>query len=108
MKGSSPILSFQGLTYWIGTVSGKRFAAFDPKLFDEYPNSLTLLSYGDGLLADILGVVEPPADGRSAGSLARCSANGHWNAAGYFGLSDQSVVPTFGEAAHSDEWPFDG
>ena len=89
-----PKLSGAHLLDWHGEW---KEVTFDPKLFDEYPNSLTLLSYGDGLLAEILGVVEPPADGRDAGSLARCSANGHWNAAGYFSLSDQSVVPTFGK-----------
>ena len=89
-----PKLSGAHLLDWHGEW---REVTFDPDLFDEYPNSLTLLSYGDGLLADILGVVEPPADGHDAGSLARCSANGHWNAAGYFGLSDHAVVPTFGK-----------
>lgn len=70
---------------------------FDPPLFDEHPNSLTLLSYGDGLLTEILGVVEPPLDGHDAGSLARCSATGNWTATAYFGLRDHNVVPSFGK-----------
>jgi hypothetical protein len=71
-----------------------REVTFDPRLFDEHPNTLTLLSYGDGLLAELLDVVEPPTDGRATGFLARCTAAGVWKANGYYGLSDQAAVPT--------------
>ncbi len=67
---------------------------FNPKLFDEHPNTLTLLSYGSDLLADVLGMVEPPHEGRDAGMLARCSQGGNLPAVGYYRLSDGSQIPS--------------
>lgn len=67
---------------------------FNPKLFDEHPNTLTLLSYGSDLLADVLGMVEPPQEGNDAGMLARCSQDGNLPAVGYYRLSDGSQVPS--------------
>ena len=72
---------------------------FNPQLFDEHPNTLTLLSYGNDLLADVLGVVEPPQDGHDAGLLARCSQNGHLPAVGYYRLSDGGRVSSLAKLA---------
>jgi hypothetical protein len=33
---------------------------FDANLFDEHPNTLKLMTYGSGLLEEVLAVVEPP------------------------------------------------
>ena len=63
-------------------------------MFDEHPNTLTLLSYGSDLLADVLGMVEPPLEGHDAGMLARCSQDGNLPAVGYYRLSDGSQVPS--------------
>ncbi|MBX3412594.1 MAG: DEAD/DEAH box helicase family protein [Pirellulales bacterium] len=70
-----------------------REVTFDPRLFDEHPSTLALLSYGEELLADLLDVVELPTDGRADGMLARCTASGAWKANGYYSLSDQASVP---------------
>jgi hypothetical protein len=67
---------------------------FSAKLFDEHPNTLKLLSYGSGLLEDVLSVVESPHDDRRNGVIARCSVDGAWSASGYFRLNDASAVPT--------------
>ena len=67
---------------------------FNPKLFDEHPNSLTLLSYGSELLGDILDVVESPMDGCDVGSIARCSQDGQTASVGYYRLGDSGQVPS--------------
>jgi superfamily II DNA or RNA helicase len=72
---------------------------FDPKVFDEHPSTLTLLSYGSDLLAELLGVVEPPQDRHDTGILARCSGDGRSPAVGYYGLGDGGQVPTLAKLA---------
>ena len=67
---------------------------FNPKLFDEHPNTLTLLSYGSDLLADVLSVVEPPQDRNETGILARCSQDDHLSAVAYYNLGDGGQVAT--------------
>jgi SNF2 family DNA or RNA helicase len=65
---------------------------FKTKVFDEHPNTLALLSYGSDLLADVLGVVDPPQDRQHTGILARCSEDGHSPAVGYYSLVDNGAV----------------
>lgn len=67
---------------------------FDPQLFDEHPNTLKLLSYGSGLLEDVLSVVEPPQDNHDSGVIVRCSLDGAWSASGFYRLSDKSLIPS--------------
>jgi SNF2 family DNA or RNA helicase len=67
---------------------------FNPKVFDEHPNTLTLLSYGSDLLADLLGVIEPPLDRNETGILARCSQDDHLSAVAYYSLGDGGQVAT--------------
>jgi SNF2 family DNA or RNA helicase len=71
-----------------------REVTFEPRLFDEHPNTLTLLSYGTELLADMLSVVDPPRENHDTGILARCSQDGHVSAVGYFRAKDISSVPS--------------
>jgi SNF2 family DNA or RNA helicase len=67
-----------------------RDVTFDLKQFDEHPNTLTLLSYGNELLPEVLGVVEPPQDARDSAVLGRCSLP--QVAVGYFGLPVTSII----------------
>ena len=67
-----------------------REVTFDLKLFDEHPNTLTLLSYGNDLLQEILGVVEQPHVAKDAGVVARCSLRKV--AVGYYGPSIVAVT----------------
>jgi SNF2 family DNA or RNA helicase len=60
-----------------------REVTFDLKLFDEHPNTLTLLSYGSDLLHEVLDVVEQPHEAKDAGVVARCSLR--QVAVGYYG-----------------------
>lgn len=71
-----------------------REVTFDPAVFDEHPNSLTLLSYGSGLLEELLDVVEAPQADRSGGVVARCCVDGQCSAASFFRLSDLSLIPS--------------
>jgi hypothetical protein len=65
---------------------------FDPHLFDEHPNTLTLLSYGDSLLDDVLNVVNAPRVGESIGAVARCATVGGRTASQYFELQNQTPL----------------
>ena len=71
-----------------------REVTFDLELFDEHPNSLTLLSYGNELLKDLLRVVEPPHEEQNSGVVARCSLA--QIAVGYYGLPDGAVIVALG------------
>jgi len=69
-----------------------REVTFDPMLFDEHPNTLKLMSYGEELLTDILAVVEPPAQSRDFGIVARCSQDGPVSAVGFYRAKDLSTI----------------
>lgn len=71
-----------------------REVTFDPALFDEHPNSLTLLSYGSDLLGELLDVVDAPQADRGGGVVARCCVAGQCSAASFFRLRDLSLIPS--------------
>ena len=58
---------------------------FNPELFDDHPNTLTLLSFGSELLDEILESVEPPTTAESDGLLARCHVGAPVPLVGYYG-----------------------
>lgn len=70
---------------------------FNPDLFDEHPNTLRLLTYGSGLLEEVLQAVEPPTDSAAAGALVRCSQAAPWPLVGFYGAGDGSPVRTLTE-----------
>jgi len=72
-----------------------REVTFDLALFDEHPNTLTLLSYGNELLQDILGVIEVPHEDNDSGVIARCSLHG--GAVGYCRLPDGDTISSIGQ-----------
>jgi superfamily II DNA or RNA helicase len=86
-----PTLPGAHLLDWHG---GWQEVTFSPGLFDEHPNTLKLMSYGDALLADILGVVDPPQDDHDAGVVARCAMQGDSPALGYYRTRDTTPVPS--------------
>jgi hypothetical protein len=74
-----PTISGAHLLDWHGHW---RDVTFDLTVFDDHPNTVALLSYGNQLLHDVLAVAEKPY-GADPGVVARCSlAN---IAAGYYG-----------------------
>ena len=93
---SSRIRRWQGahLLDWHGSWQE---VTFNPRLFDEHPNTLKLLSYGSGLLEDVLSIVESPTEDRERGVIARCTVDGRASASGYFRLSDASGIASLGE-----------
>ena len=58
---------------------------FNPELFDDHPNTLTLLSFGSELLDEVLEAVEPPTTAKSDGLLARCQVGAPVPLVAYYG-----------------------
>ncbi len=67
---------------------GYEAVTFNPALFDQHPNTLRLLTYGGGLLEEILQAVEPPADGAAGGEVVRCSQAAPWPLTGFYASVD--------------------
>ena len=65
---------------------------FNPDLFDRHPNTLQLLTYGGGLLEEILQSVEPPADGVAGGEAARCAHASPWPLVGFYKTADSCPI----------------
>ena len=89
------------LLSWEGEDIG---VTFDPVLFDRFPTSLRMLSFGDEILGKLLqNVIDPvPADG--PGRIVRCAIKqGGYEQRGYFAIRDASVleVSTFGSLQES-------
>ena len=70
---------------------------FDPRSYDEHPNTLKLLSYGSGLLEEVLNVKEPPADNAQTGVIGRCSLAAAWPVTAYYNIDDVGQVPTLAQ-----------
>jgi len=79
---------------WEGEEVG---VTFDPALFDRFPASLRLLSFGDEILGKLLEEVDDPVAVAGAGRILRCAAKGEQEQRGYFGVREGRVaeVPTF-------------
>ncbi len=72
------------------TGSGNTIVTFDPDVFDRYPNSVHLLSFGNPLLEQLLGhVPEPSYDGRQ--SILRVSTNDPVPLVAYYALNQQEL-----------------
>ena len=70
---------------------------FNPDLFDKHPNTLQLLTYGGGLLEQVLQAVDPPIDGADRGEIVRCSQTAPWPMVGFFGVADGQTVRSLSE-----------
>ena len=70
---------------------------FDPELFDEHPNTLQLLTYGGGLLEEILQTVEPPQHGAALTELVRCSLDVPWPLVSFYEPQNGRSVRTLAE-----------
>jgi len=68
---------------------------FDPTQFDEHPNTLQLLSFGNRLLGEVLGVLDSPATTYLASTVGRCRLTTASLATGYFSLANDDSIPTF-------------
>lgn len=76
---------------------GYQAVTFNPQLFDQHPNTLQLLTYGGGLLEEILQSVEPPLDGKASGEIARCSQATPWPLVGFYGAADSCPIRSLAE-----------
>jgi hypothetical protein len=81
-----PSLAGAHLLDWNGQMQP---VTFDPAVYDEHPNTVCLLTYGSDLLAEILAVVEPPADTPQGGQLARCWAGSPVERVGWYAVTEQ-------------------
>src|SRR5208283_1241214 len=81
-----PTISGAHLLDWNGQ---DQEVTFNPALFDEHPNTLTLLSFGSNLLAELLETVEPPATSDTDGWLARCGVESPVPVIGYYGPDEE-------------------
>jgi len=81
--GGAYILSWEGEDVGV---------TFDPALFDRFPASLRLLSFGDEILAKLLEEVGGPVLAAGAGRILRCAAQGEREQRGYFGVHEGRVA----------------
>ncbi len=83
-----------------------RPVTFNPDLFDRHPNTLTLMTYGGGLLERVLEAVDPPADARAACQVVRCRLDGAVPLVGYYRAAETRALRSLAELraslAHSD------
>jgi hypothetical protein len=94
-KGFRPHPEIGGayLLSWEGEDIG---VTFDPNLFDRFPESLRLLSFGDETLTRLLEAVADPAIAHETGRILRCAAIGDHEQRGYFVVREGHVaeIPT--------------
>lgn len=77
--------------YVLATPDGEVNVTFDARLFDEYPNSLYLLSYGSSLFNDLLSEAKPPKP-QDNGALLRLSTEQPMTVTAYYRLADLRPV----------------
>ncbi len=70
---------------------------FNPELFDQHPNTLRLMTYGSGLLEEVLQSVDPPVDSTAGGQVVRLGQASPWPLVGFYGTVDSQSVRTLGE-----------
>lgn len=68
---------------------------FDPAQFDDHPNTLQLLSFGNRLLAEVLGVMDQPLTTQSASTVGRCRLLSASQTTSYYSLEKNDSIPTF-------------
>jgi superfamily II DNA or RNA helicase len=95
---ANPDLAGSHLLDWHGNWQQ---VTFNPKVFDEHPNTLTLLTYGSNLLAELLGVVEPPSDRHDSGIIGHCSLDSRSPVVAYYDLNDGRPLPSFAKLSGS-------
>ncbi|MBM4095037.1 MAG: hypothetical protein FJ276_37360 [Planctomycetes bacterium] len=79
---------------WHGTYQP---VTFHPDLFDEHPNTLRLMTYGDPLLHEVLQAVQPPMVDAAGCQVARCSLTAPWPVVGFYGVVDSSPIQSLAE-----------
>jgi len=67
---------------------------FNADLFDEHPNTLKLMTYGSGILEDVLAVVDPPDGNGLCGEVVRCSLEAPWQLVSYYSSHDSQPIPS--------------
>ncbi|GIW55581.1 MAG: hypothetical protein KatS3mg082_1985 [Nitrospiraceae bacterium] len=67
---------------------------FNPDLFDEHPYTLKLMTYGSGILEDVLAAVDPPDGSGLCGEVIRCSLETPWPLANYYTANDSQPIPS--------------
>lgn len=67
---------------------------FDPELFDEHPNTLHLMTYGSGMLEEVLAAVDPPDETAGWGEVIRCSTDGPRRLTAYYAAHGGEPIAT--------------
>jgi SNF2 family DNA or RNA helicase len=67
---------------------------FDPDLFDTYPNTLKLMTYGSGILEDVLKAVDPPDSNDHCGQIVRYYCESPRQLVSYYSLQDGQIIPS--------------
>ena len=86
----------RGRITWTGT-GYYQAVTFNPELFDQHPNTLQLLTYGGGLLEEILQAVEPPVDSVAGGEAIRCAQASPWPLVGFYGAVEGCPIRSLAE-----------
>lgn len=89
---------------WIGVT-------FSPEVFDQHPNSLRLLTYGETTFAGMLDIVPAPHQRQEAGAIIRCEAEADWPVVAYWDGSEARPLQTLSEvrrASAAEGVPCDG
>ncbi len=76
--------------FWLSLNGCETAITFDRATFDDYPNTLQLLTYGNPLLAALLAQMPPVADG-AAGSLLRASVETPLPRVAYYALDGEGT-----------------
>jgi len=67
---------------------------FNPDLFDAHPNTLKLMTYGSGILEEVLAAVDPPDGHELCGQVVRCSLQSPRQIVGYYCANDGQSIPS--------------
>lgn len=70
---------------------------FNPDLFDKHPNTLALMTYGGGLLEQVLDSIDPPCDNKTAGEVVRCDLSDAVPLIGYYRAADSRALQSLSE-----------
>jgi hypothetical protein len=67
---------------------------FNADVFDEHPNTLKLMTYGSGILEDVLAGVDPPDGNGLCGEVVRCSLEAPRQLVSYYSSHDHESIPS--------------
>lgn len=88
--------------YLLARHDGQTAVTFDPAVFDEHPDTVRLMSYGDRLLDELLAHVEPLEPSTQPIGVLRCASDGAFPLRAYY-LSKQNRVASIDRLADLEQ-----